>query len=229
MVCVVGSGLPRVASNVTLQDRKTPMPRRLTRTAATQERRQTPRPAVEVARPVDLRATALFRMLALASRFTAQFTSVYTSRFALGLPEWRTLALLGWNGAMPAARIAQLAAIDRGLVSRSVAALEAGGFVRRVDHPTDGRTQVVALTARGASLHDQIADLHQRRQDRLLAGFSAQERAALLEFLTRLDTALDDLIARPVRIESQATVRSAQRSKLRAGTTIKPARSSTPP
>lgn len=162
-------------------------------------------PAVPT-RPLDLSATPPFRILALASRFTAQFASVYSSRFGLGLPEWRTLTLLGLRGPMPAARIAELAMVDRGLISRAVIALEAAGLVMRIDHPTDGRAQVVGLTQRGAELHDRIADLHLRRQERLLERFTNDEGALLLDFLARIDAALDDLVARPVILDPDESV-----------------------
>ena len=205
-----------IAVRFILHLRIVPMPRQMTQVARLRARTQSAVGGVVVTRPVDVTGTAPFRILALASRFTSQFASVYTGRFGLGLPQWRTLALLGVHGSMPAARIAEVAVVDRGLVSRAVAELETAGLVARVDHPTDGRTRLVALTARGADLHDRVAQLHLRRQERLFADFTAKERALLLDFLARLDTALDELILDPAFTDDlgRAVGRAGQRRRI---------------
>lgn len=147
--------------------------------------------------PVDVTQTLAFRVLGLASRFTAQFAIYYTRRFGVGLPEWRTLALLGLHGPMPAARISDLAQVDRGLISRAIRDLEARRLVVRRRHPTDGRTQLVSLATKGMQLHDRIAAVVRQRQSYLLARLTPRERKGVERLLIALADALDDLGKRP--------------------------------
>ncbi len=147
----------------------------------------------QVAIPVDLSATPIFRILALATLFTNNFGELYGSRFGVGLPEWRTLAALGLHGPMPAIRIAQLSQIDRGAICRAVASLERRGLLRRSEDSSDARKQLLTLTPRGCKLHDRIAWLVVRRQSWLLAQFSQAEQAQLAVLLTRLERAVAQL------------------------------------
>src|SRR6266508_6918853 len=66
--------------------------------------------------PIDLRKTVTFRLLGIAGKLTQGFNNTYTARFGIGLPEWRTLGMLGQFGPLPSIRIAELAEMDRGAI-----------------------------------------------------------------------------------------------------------------
>lgn len=146
-----------------------------------------------VVQPIDLRRTVAFRVLGIASRLTQGFINRYTSQFGIGLPEWRTLAMLGQFGAIPSIRIAELADMDRGAISRAVAWLEEKDLVRRIDDPTHKRRKIVALTAAGKRLHDRISVFAQARQRRAMALLSRAEQELLDGIFEKLDRWADEL------------------------------------
>lgn len=153
--------------------------------------------APRVSLPLDLSATPVFRILTLASRLTTGFVEVYGSRFGVGLPEWRTLALLGLHGPITAIRIAELAQIDRGAVSRAVASLERRGLLARDSDAADKRRQPLKLTQAGCALHDRIARFAVRRQSWLLSQFTDAEQEQLAQLLAKLARVVGHLMAHP--------------------------------
>lgn len=136
---------------------------------------------------IDLRATVTFRLLGIASKLTRGFISTYTGRYGIGLPEWRTLGMIGQFGPLPSIRIAELAEMDRGAISRAVAALERRGLVRRVPDPKHGRRKAIELTGMGRRLHAEVSGFARSRHDRLRKLLSRSELAILDQVLAKLD------------------------------------------
>ncbi len=87
--------------------------------------------------------------------------------------------------------IALALGLDGSTVTRQVSALEADGLVSRVRDPADGRAIVVAPTPEGLA---RMATVRRARQDvyaRILADWSAADRADLAALLGRLNADLD--------------------------------------
>jgi DNA-binding MarR family transcriptional regulator len=83
--------------------------------------------------------------------------------------------------------------LDKGAVSRSVAALVAAGHVAESPDARDARRQVLELTPSGYALHDRLIALATAREQLMLAGFSEEERAQLTGYLRRLHARLPAL------------------------------------
>ena len=167
--------------------------------------------------PINLRSTVAFRVLGIAAKLTQGFLRSYTTRFGIGLPEWRTLGMLGQFGPMPSIRIAELADMDRGSISRAVAWLEGKDLVRRTDDPAHKRRQIVVLTTAGRRLHDRIAVVAQLRQQRILALFSPAERSALEAIFQKLDQWAEELRSGAIHPPPASARRPVTRPGSRAG------------
>ena len=167
--------------------------------------------------PINLRSTVAFRVLGIAAKLTQGFLQSYTTRFGIGLPEWRTLGMLGRFGPMPSIRIAELADMDRGSISRAVAWLEGKHLVRRMDDLAHKRRQIVVLTAAGRRLHDRIAVMAQMRQQQILALLSPEERSALEAILQKLDQWAEKLRSGAVHPSPASGTRPATRPGSRSG------------
>lgn len=80
-------------------------------------------------------------------------------------------------------------------VTGLVDALEAGGFVRRVPHPTDRRATLVQLTDQGAQVVTEMVDQRQRIAAHLVSDFDADRlehfRADLDAVTARLHELMD--------------------------------------
>lgn len=71
-------------------------------------------------------------------------------------------------------------------VTRAATRMEASGLLRREPHPTDRRLVRLVLTARGRELEGVIGPEMHALTEQALAGFSAEERAELIQALQRM-------------------------------------------
>jgi DNA-binding MarR family transcriptional regulator len=111
---------------------------------------------------------------------------VYKARFGLKIPEWRVVAVVAERAAVTQAGLCEATAMDKMTVSRAVTGLLARGLLRH-SSGADRRTRMLALTAEGQALYDEVAPMALAIEAEVLAGFSADERAALMAFLARLE------------------------------------------
>ena len=71
-------------------------------------------------------------------------------------------------------------------VTRAATRMEAAGLLRREPHPSDGRLVRLMLTERGRELEHVIGPEMRTLTEQTLAGFSAEERSALIRALRRM-------------------------------------------
>src|SRR5713226_78850 len=117
-----------------------------------------------------------YRLSVLTNRISTAIARVYVRRFALSVPEWRVMAVLGRFGAMPANAVCERTAMDKVRVSRAVARLAAAGRLARATDAADRRRSVLALTAAGRGIFEEIGPLALAVEARLLAPLSAADR-----------------------------------------------------
>src|SRR5690348_4019087 len=83
---------------------------------------------------LDLERFLPYRLSVLTNRISTAIARVYVRRFALTVPEWRVMAVLGRFGEMSANAVCERTAMDKVRVSRAVARLAASGRLdRRID------------------------------------------------------------------------------------------------
>ena len=125
------------------------------------------------------------------------------------LQMWRVLAALNHRDGLRISDLAELTSIEISTLSRLVGKMEAQGMVtrrrgpdaqgetnKRADGKGDGRVVAVALTPVGRATARAIVPVARRYETTALAGFSAEETAALKRMLIRVygnlaDNALD--------------------------------------
>jgi len=128
-----------------------------------------------------------YRLSVLTNRISTAIARLYARRFRLTVPEWRVMAVLGRFGAMSANAVCERTAMDKVRVSRAVARLaKAGRLTRRVD-AGDRRRAVLALTAAGRAVYEEICPLALAVERRLLAPLDAHDRADLDRLLLQLE------------------------------------------
>ena len=86
--------------------------------------------------------------------------------------------------------------MDKVAVSRAVNALQKSGRIRRGTHADDKRRSVLALSAKGRKLYDDVAPTALRYERELLAVLSAEERDWLERILGKLVEEGHDALAR---------------------------------
>jgi DNA-binding MarR family transcriptional regulator len=150
-----------------------------------------------------------FRLSVLSNRLTRASARVYTRRFRLSAPEWRTLAVLGRYGAMNANAVVERTAMDKVRVSRSVARLLAAGHITRHADAADRRRAVLELTPQGDGVYREIVPLVRAVEEDLLQDLSGEERAALERVFAKIETRaapmLKDTVS-PAAVDRQPVV-----------------------
>lgn len=136
---------------------------------------------------LDLERFLPYRLSVLSNRVSSAIARVYSERFALGVTEWRVMAVVGRYPDLSANEVAQRTAMDKVAVSRAVARLVESGQLERELHDEDRRRSVLALTPSGYAVYDQIAPLALAFEQRLLGGMDDAERELLFRLLDRLD------------------------------------------
>ena len=128
-----------------------------------------------------------YRLSVLSNRISQDIAQLYAERFSLGVTEWRILAVLGRYPDLSAGEVAERTAMDKVAVSRAVTSLLASGRLKRRTHGSDRRRSVLALSAKGYKVYDEVAPLALAYERRLLEGLRDDERAALDRLLSRME------------------------------------------
>jgi DNA-binding MarR family transcriptional regulator len=123
---------------------------------------------------------------ALANKLSMTASRRYRHSLNIGLMEWRVLALLAVESPASPGRIAEVAGVDKSVVSRAVAAVEARGLVVVEAGEAGGRQTRLSLTPEGQAVHDRGIVGALAAEARLLEGFSEDERRLLVQLLKRL-------------------------------------------
>jgi MarR family transcriptional regulator, organic hydroperoxide resistance regulator len=100
--------------------------------------------------------------------------------------RWRILAVLAMGDGITINEITDRAMLQQSALSRALMTMEEEDYVRRVPRPGDARYVEVFLTEKGRSLFNSLNVVVERRQKRLLKGFSPAEAEAAFALMRRL-------------------------------------------
>ncbi len=114
----------------------------------------------------------------------------YRGKFALKIPEWRLMAVLGEISSATQRELVAATAMDKVTVNRASKALEERGLIGRAPNAADGRSHHLALTETGRELYDQIVPLALSVEAELV---NSIEPKALEAMLARLRARVGEL------------------------------------
>lgn len=117
----------------------------------------------------------------------------YRGRFALKIPEWRLMAVLGEQVSATQRELCEATAMDKVTVNRATKALEDRGLIGRAPNAADGRSHHLALTGTGRELYDQIVPLALSVEAELEKILGSGEARALEKMLTQLRARVAEL------------------------------------
>jgi DNA-binding MarR family transcriptional regulator len=110
----------------------------------------------------------------------------YRGRFALKIPEWRVMAVLGERAESTQRDLVSMTAMDKVTVNRATRTLEDRGLIKRAPNHFDGRSHQLALTITGRELYGQIVPLAQNIEQQLEQALDPGDAQKLQEILGRL-------------------------------------------
>lgn len=117
----------------------------------------------------------------------------YRGRFALKVPEWRLMAVLGERASATQRQLCEATAMDKVTVNRASKALEDRGLIGRAPNAADGRSHHLALTETGRELYDQIVPLALSVEAELEKILGSGEAKALENMLAQLRARVAEL------------------------------------
>jgi DNA-binding MarR family transcriptional regulator len=142
------------------------------------------RPAFELDRHV------FFWLTQVTAARDAQLAAALKT-FGVRVPEWRALAALYARRRCTMSELADLAAIDRTTLTRTVDRMQRAGWLTRLSDGADMRVTRLALTASGEKLFARIWPVVERLNQAALAGLGPSGverlRAALAQMKSNLD------------------------------------------
>ena len=135
-----------------------------------------------------------YRIVTLANRISRAIAEHYEQKFALSVPEWRVMAVLGEGVELSAGEVAEKTAMDKVAVSRAVKQLlKSKRIVRRLS-PDDRRRSILLLSVAGSDIYQQIVPLALSYEQAILSELSKQEISALDTIIHKLDSITVDKI-----------------------------------
>jgi DNA-binding MarR family transcriptional regulator len=141
-------------------------------------------PARRAARAGD--ALLSNRLLSLATLLRRSANLLYRQELGLSEVEWRIVAMVGDQAPLTFGGLVEILGLDKGQLSRSVAALVKRRILMRTAHPQDSREVYIALTPQGQETFGALIALALERNRELVAGLSQPDVAILLAALDRL-------------------------------------------
>jgi len=149
------------------------------------------RPSAAAAQETDALLRDVVRLFQEAQRtMTACCTTEATAK------ECHALLLLGSSTApLTQQEFAERMGLEKTWASRLVARMEKRGLVRRADHPEDGRSWLLVLTAKGRKEHAELESSLNAHAVNLLGCVPAAERANVERTLGHLRDALTTCLA----------------------------------
>ncbi len=134
-----------------------------------------------------------YRLSVLSNRVSSLIAAGYTERFAVNIPQWRVIAVLGEAPGLTATMVAERTAMDKVAVTRAAQGLVAKGHVRRQASQSDGRVTHLVLTGKGKRIYAEIAPLALGYESEILSVLDVDERRQLGSIMSKLAMRLDEL------------------------------------
>ncbi len=101
------------------------------------------------------------------------------------------LAKREWNSQK---ELAEHMGVSTATMTVSLKKLERGGYIKRVMIPDDNRYNQLEITVKGREVVKESSDMFNEIDEKMLEGFSEQERKQFLEYLQRINSNLLEML-----------------------------------
>jgi DNA-binding MarR family transcriptional regulator len=129
--------------------------------------------------------TVLRELLRTHQAFLA-YAATHVQTLDLTLPQYDIVITLGDTPGMTFKKLGEKTLITKGTLTGVISRLEDKGLVQRVASETDGRSQIVRLTAAGKALYQSTYPEHLVFINRIFADYAPEDIEALEASLLRL-------------------------------------------
>ena len=127
-----------------------------------------------------------YRLSILSNLVSSAIAAHYSTRFGIGIPEWRVMAVLAIEPNLSAAEVAERTAMDKVAVSRAVTSLVAMQRLERQIAPKDRRKSMLRLSTEGSRIYAEIVPIALRYEKALMDVLDSADREALERIINTL-------------------------------------------
>lgn len=120
------------------------------------------------------------------------YSAAHIRTLGLTPPQFDIVATLGNTAGMTFKELGEKTLTTKGTLTGVVDRLAEKKLVRRVASPTDGRSQIVQLTAKGVALFEQVFPAHMEYARRAFDQLSTEEHDETQTVLIRLRRAIEN-------------------------------------
>jgi DNA-binding MarR family transcriptional regulator len=152
-------------------------------------------PAPVAASEAEINRYLAAYIMGVANRLANGASNHYRSRFNMGMSEWRAMMAIGTSSHRIVREVAEMADLDYAAASKSLKLLQARGLVAMEQTQRRGRAAIASLTPEGLEVWRKLRDSARRRQQRLVASFTADEVKQLRALLQRIEQHIPDMNA----------------------------------
>jgi MarR family transcriptional regulator, 2-MHQ and catechol-resistance regulon repressor len=146
-------------------------------------------PVKQLPVPKTFSSSHIYLLIGINGRLAAAGTQFYRRHYGLGTTEVMILQALYQEPNIPLTRITHVSQMDKSVASRSLASLEAKGYLAKVGCPANRRQHLFRLNAAGEKLvTTRLLSEAAAHDELLLTGFSVRQRKVALAILHRLLT-----------------------------------------
>jgi DNA-binding MarR family transcriptional regulator len=145
----------------------------------------TKRAIVQAVEAIPYQSRVGYLLGAISNMIDAGGSRLFRRAFGIGLGEARLIYVIGYEGPLTARQASQIIGVDKGAMSRTVAALTRRGFLQVTVDAADGRQRVIAFTPAGKKLHQRVMALALERERQMYSIFSDDELRTLSALLKR--------------------------------------------
>lgn len=126
-----------------------------------------------------------YKIITLATLVRRAASIVYRRKLRLSQVEWSIIAIVGEHAPLSLNALADRMGLDKGQLSRVVAALVKRGLLNRGRRPAQ-RGIEITLSPRGSRIYEKLIELALRRNDKMLAQISERDRQVLFDALDKI-------------------------------------------
>ena len=145
---------------------------------------------------LDLEHRSFYRLSLLATHINRAIANNYIKNFGRPAHAWKVMTVIGAFGKLSASQINFLTSLEMDKVTRVVDRLVEQGLVTRVQDPDDRRKVVVALSARGKKVNEQIESMIGSMEREFLTVLNRNEREVFYACLDKLQVRAEQVFAK---------------------------------
>lgn len=144
-------------------------------------------------RIIDFTTYIPFFLVAVNNALSAGSSRLYREKYGIGIVDWRIFAMLAAEPNIPATRICDHIALDKGAVSRALKALAKRGYLNSKLCERDSRVRRWTISEKGYELYDEVIEIAVAREENLIRGISPNDLEAFLHVMRQMQRNLLDM------------------------------------